>query len=166
MDAELIVLRTLHILPGVLWVGGALLMAWLIEPQLRAAGPAVQGPAMRAIGKQLNLALTAAAGVTILMGLVLVARTPGHGFEDLFTTSWGWAIGLGLVVAGVSAGIGSMAGAALKRMDAVGAQINDAPTPAQATEMAGLQGRLRTNSRTGSILGVIAVVLMISARYV
>lgn len=166
MDAELIVLRTLHILPGVLWVGGALIMAWVVEPQLRAAGPAVQGPAMRAIGKQLSLALTAAAGVAILMGFVLVARTPGHGFGDLFTTSWGWAIGLGLVVAVVSAGIGSMAGGALRRMDAVGAQISGQPTPAQAAEVAGLQARLRTNGRIGSILGVIAVVLMVSARYV
>lgn len=166
MDAELIVLRTLHVLPGVLWVGGALLMAWVVEPQLRAAGPAVQGPAMRAIGKQLSLVLTAAAGVAILMGFVLVERTPGHGFGDLFTTSWGWAIGLGLIVAVVSAGIGSMAGAMLKRMDAGSAQISGQPTPAQAAEMAGLQARLRTNSRIGSILGVIAVVLMVSARYV
>ncbi len=54
MDAELVLLRTLHVAPGVLWVGGASIMAWVIEPRLRAAGPAVQGPAMRAIGKVLT----------------------------------------------------------------------------------------------------------------
>ncbi len=51
-------------------------------------------------------------------------------------------------------------------MDAVGEQISGAPTPAQAAEMAALQGRLRRNARVASILGTIAVVLMVSARYV
>ena len=166
MDAELVVLRTLHVLPGVLWVGGALLMAWVVEPQLRAAGPVVQGPAMRAIGKKLSLVLSSAAGVTILMGFALVERTPGYGFGDLFTTPWGWAIGLGLVVAIISAGIGSMAGGALRRMDAVGAQVSGEPTSAQAAEMARLQGDLRRNGRAGAILGAVALVLMVSARYV
>ncbi|MBM4409990.1 MAG: hypothetical protein FJ037_01450 [Chloroflexi bacterium] len=166
MNAELILLRVLHVLPGVLWVGGALLMAWVIEPALRADGPAVQGPAMRAVGKKLSMVLTAAASVSILMGLALVVRTPGRDGADLFVTSWGWSIGLGTVAAVASAGIGSMAGGVLRRMDAVAAQISGAPTPAQAAEMARLQAGLRRNSRIGSILGVLAVVLMVSARYV
>lgn len=166
MDAELVVLRTLHVLPGVLWVGGASLMAWVIEPQLRQAGPAVQGPAMRAFGKTLSLVLSAAAGVNILMGFALVERTPGHGFGDLFTTSWGWAIGLGLVAAVIAAAIGSMAGSILRQMDALGAQISGAPTPAQASAMAALQGTMRRNARVASILGAASIVLMVSARYV
>ncbi len=100
------------------------------------------------------------------MGLVLVARTPGRGFGYLFNTSWGWAIGLGLVAAVIAAGFDSMSAVALRRMDAVGEQISGAPTPAQAAEMAALQGRLRRNARVASILGTIAVVLMVSARYV
>lgn len=166
MNTELVVLRALHVLPGVIWVGGASLMAWVIEPALRQAGPTVQGPAMRAFGKRLTSALLTAAGVTIVMGLALVARTPGHAFGDLFTTGWGWAIGLGLVAAIIASGFGSMSARALRQMDAVGAQINVTPTADQAAAMAALQGLLRRNARVASILGMVAVVLMVSARYV
>ncbi|TAK73340.1 MAG: hypothetical protein EPO16_12790 [Dehalococcoidia bacterium] len=166
MSPELVVIRILHVLPGVVWVGGASVMAWVVEPQLRAAGPAVQAPAMRAIGKVLPRVLSSAAGVTILMGLVLVARTPGYGFGDLFTTAWGWAIGLGLVASVASAAIGGRAGGAMKRMEALGAQISGAPTAAQAAEMTSLQAGLRQGARVGAVLGLIAVALMVSARYV
>lgn len=166
MEPEVMVLRILHVLPGVLWVGGSSLMAWVIEPQLRAAGPAVQGPAMSRIAKALTPVLSIAAGVTILMGFALVARTPGHGFGDLFNTSWGWAIGLGILTAFVSAGLGGSVGATAKRMAAMGAQITGAPTPAQAAEMAALEGRLGRMSRIASISGVISLALMVIARYV
>lgn len=166
MNAELIVLRTLHVLPGVLWLGGALAMTLVIEPRLRAAGPAVQGPAMRAIGKTFSLVLSVAAGITIVMGFALISRTPGHSFSDLFSTSWGWAIGLGMVAALLAGAIGSMAGSVLRKMDALGAQISGAPTPAQAAQMAGLQGQMRRNGRIGAACGVIATVLMVAARYV
>lgn len=166
MNAELVVMRILHILPGVLWVGGASLMAWVIEPGLRAAGPTVQGPAMQSLAKPLTKFLIAAATLTIIMGFGLIVRTPGHGFGDLFTTSWGWAIGLGMVLAIAAGGIGSTAGTEMKKMEALGAQIKGAPTPAQAAEMAGHQAVLRRNSRIASILGLIAVALMSAARYV
>ncbi len=166
MSAELVAVRILHVLPGVVWVGGVSLMAWVVEPQLRAAGSAVQTSAMRAIGKVLGTVLSSMAGVTILMGLVLVARTPGHGFGDLFTTAWGWAIGLGLVASVIAAALGGTAGSAMKRMEALGSQISGAPTAAQAAEMATVQGGLRRGARIASILGLAAVALMVSARFV
>ena len=165
MNAELIVLRILHVLPGVIWVGGASLMAWVIEPQLRAAGPQVQGPAMSSIAKKLTPVLVGSAALTILVGFALIMRTPGHEASDLFSTSWGWAIGLGMVLGIAAGGIGGTAGAELKKIEALGAQISGAPTPAQATAMAGHQGTLRRNSRIASILGLVAVALMVSARY-
>ena len=166
MNGELVVLRALHVLPGVLWVGAALAMTWVIEPKLRAAGPTVQWPAMRAIGKTFSLVLSVAAGITILMWFALISRTPGHGFGDLFTTSWGWAIGVGMVTGLIAAGIGSMAGSVLRKMDALGAQISGAPTPEQAAAMAVLQGQMRRNGRVSSVFAVIAVVAMAAARYV
>ncbi len=166
MNGELILIRALHVLPGVIWVGGASLMAWVIEPALRRAGPTVQGPAMRAFGKRLTSTLLTAAGVTIIMGIVLVVRTPGYEFADLFTTAWGWAIGLGFVASIIASGFGSMSARALRQMDAVGAAINGAPTADQAAAMGALQAQLRRNARVASVLGLTTVILMVSARYV
>lgn len=167
MNAELILVRALHVLPGVLWVGGASVMAWVIEPALRKAGPTVQGPAMRAFGKRLTSTLLTAAGVTIIMGIVLIVRTPGREFSDLFTTDWGWAIGLGFVAALVASGFGSMSARALRQMDAVAAGITGgAPNADQAATMAALQGQLRRNARVASVLGLTTVALMVAARYV
>lgn len=166
MDAELIMLRSLHILPGVIWVGGASLVAWVIEPQLRGAGPQVLGPAMSSIAKKLTPWLAISAMVTILMGFALIARTPGRGFDQLFTNSWGWAIGVGMVAAIAAGGIGGTAGPELKKIEALAAQLAAAPNAGQATAMAQHQATLRRNSRIASILGMAAVVLMAIARYV
>lgn len=166
MNAELVVMRILHILPGVLWVGGASLMAWVIEPGLRAAGPAVQGPAMKALAKPLTKFLVVAATLTIIMGFGLIVRTPGRGFDQLFTNGWGVTIGAGMVLGIAAGGIGSTAGSELKKIEALSAQITGAPTPAQAAEREGHQAVLRRNSRIASVLGLIAVALMAAARYV
>lgn len=166
MDAELILLRMLHIMPSVIWVGGASLMAWVIEPQLRAAGPQVQRPAMSSIAKTLTPVLIVSAALTILMGFALTARTPGRGFDQLFSTSLGWSIGLGMVLAIAAGGIGSTAGTELKKIEALAAQLAAAPNAGQATAMAQHQAVLRRNSRIASILGMAAVVLMAAARYV
>lgn len=165
MDGELVVLRSLHVLPGVLWVGGSLLMAGVVEPRLRAAGPAVQGPAMRAIGKRLSLVLTISGGVSILLGFALVSRTEGREFGDLFTTSWGWAIGLGMVASLIGAGLGSSAGRLMRKMDVVSAQVQGQPTPAQQAEMARLLAGLHRGSLISALMGAVTVVLMVSARY-
>ena len=121
---------------------------------------------MSSIAKKLTPVLVGSAALTILVGFALIMRTPGHEASDLFSTSWGWAIGLGMVLGIAAGGIGGTAGAELKKIEALGAQISGAPTPAQATAMAGHQGTLRRNSRIASILGLVAVALMVSARYI
>jgi len=166
VNGELILIRALHVLPGVIWVGGASLMAWVIEPALRRAGPTVQGSAMRAFGKRLTNTLLAAAGVTIIMGIALVVRAPGHEFADLFATAWGWAIGLGLVASVIASGFGSMSARALRQMDAVSAGIRGTPTAEQEAAMAGLRAQLRRDARVSSVLGLACAFLMVSARYV
>ena len=34
MDAEIAILRLLHILPGAVWVGSAVFLAWAVQPAL------------------------------------------------------------------------------------------------------------------------------------
>ena len=49
MNIDMIVLRIVHILSGVVWTGGALFLVLVLAPGLRKLGPAVQGPVMRTI---------------------------------------------------------------------------------------------------------------------
>ncbi len=46
MDLEMVVLRILHIVFGVFWVGSAFFLVLILEPRLRALGPEIQRPAM------------------------------------------------------------------------------------------------------------------------
>lgn len=69
---ELLVLRIIHVLGGIVWVGGAVLMAFFIAPALQSAGPAA-GPIMGALQKRkLMVILPIIALLTILTGLRLL----------------------------------------------------------------------------------------------
>lgn len=166
VNTELVILRLLHIVPAAIWVGGAFVMAVFIEPATRALGPQVQGPLMRRLAPTLVPTLSAAAGTTVLFGLALVARTPGRGFDALFTSAWGWAIGLGMLAALVAfvAGIGT--GMTVRRMSAAAPQPGTPPTPEQQQTLAGIQAQLRLYGRVNAGFALIAVACMAMARYV
>lgn len=69
---ELIVLRIIHVVGGIVWVGGGVLMAFFIGPALQSAGPAA-GPIMGALQKRkFMVILPIIALLTMLSGLRLM----------------------------------------------------------------------------------------------
>ena len=162
MNTELVVLRWLHILPGVFWVGSLWFMVLLLDPTLRRLGPQFQGPVMGALGRLTVPVFTAAGTLTIVVGLVLVTRTPGRGFDQLFTNSWGWAIGIGFVTAVAALVGGVLTGLTLRQMGALAASAGGGAPPAG---MAALGARLRMLSRSSAALTLIAVGTMAAARF-
>jgi uncharacterized membrane protein len=69
---ELIVLRIIHVVGGIVWVGGGVLMAFFIAPALQSAGPAA-GPIMGALQKRkFMVILPVIALLTMLSGLRLM----------------------------------------------------------------------------------------------
>lgn len=69
---ELIVLRIIHVVGGIVWVGGAVLMAIFIAPALQSAGAAA-GPIMGALQKRkFMVVLPIIALLTMLSGLRLM----------------------------------------------------------------------------------------------
>jgi uncharacterized membrane protein len=165
MDIELVTLRLLHIVPGAFWVGGALVMAFIFEPAIRGLDPAPRGALMRRLGATFTPAVAAAAGLTIVFGFVLVARTPGRAFGDLFTTPWGWAIGLGMVAALIGLAAGSMTGATARRMGAL-VPAGGPPSMEAMQQIGGLLGRLRMLGRINAVFALIALATMAVARFV
>jgi uncharacterized membrane protein len=99
MNGELIALRLLHIVGGVVWVGGVVLMHFVLLPATAQAGPAA-GPVMAAIPQQRLFGwLPTIALVTILAGLRLLWIVSGGLTGGWFLTWPGHAYSVGAVLA-------------------------------------------------------------------
>jgi hypothetical protein len=127
--------KLVHVLIGAFWFGGAVVGTFYLTAAARALGPAA-GPVIKyVIGvRKLSVALNIAAGLTVLTGLALYDRLSDHFRHPMFGTSYERFLTLG----------------------ALTMKLTGAPTPEQATEIAGLHQRMHVG-------GVIAVILMVLA---
>jgi uncharacterized membrane protein len=86
---ELIVLRIIHVVGGIVWVGGAVLMAFFIAPALQSAGAAA-GPIMGALQKRkFMVILPVIALLTMLSGLRLMMIMSSNFGEGYFRSPIG-----------------------------------------------------------------------------
>ena len=74
MNEEFIILRILHIIFGVFWAGSSIFVATILEPRLRALGPAIHGPVIKAIMPIMSRVMLVSATITIAVGTMAVAR--------------------------------------------------------------------------------------------
>ena len=167
----LYLLRVIHIVLGVCWVGAVVFIAVFLVPSVRATGPA-GGAIMRELvqERRMSLWLMAAAVLTILSGIGLY-WVDSAGFQSAWLGSGpGRAFGLGgvLAVAGAAVGMGVSTPTG-RRLAQVAAPIQAErrpPTPEEAAQIAALQQRLNraTNATAGFLL--FAAIAMAVARYV
>ena len=106
MNVEFVVPRIAHIVFGVFWAGSAVFLATILEPRLRALGPAVQGPVMRAIMPVMGPSMLLSAAITIAAGTTLALRLRQSHLDRFFDTGWGWAILIGFVASMTAFGLG------------------------------------------------------------
>ncbi|MDP6667984.1 MAG: hypothetical protein QF357_11410 [Dehalococcoidia bacterium] len=167
MDAEIVSLRILHIVPGVVWVGAAIFMALILQPALAKAGPPHAGILMDNMVKPLTILMHSMALLTIVIGVVLAFRMHPDGlFDVLWSTGWGWMIFIGLVFAVVGYTSGFLASQTMKKVGILGASFaGRPPEPAEMAEMGKLQGRGQNLTRLAALLATAAVVTMALARY-
>ncbi len=86
MQGELLVLRLVHVLGGMIWVGGSAIMAFFVAPAIGAAGPA-GGQVMAAIVKRRYMVVMPVIAVlTILSGIRLMQRTSMGFSPEWFAT--------------------------------------------------------------------------------
>jgi uncharacterized membrane protein len=172
MDSPIVVilLRVIHILGGVIWVGGVVAVAAFILPSARAVGPAA-GPMMNQLVnlRRLPLFLLVTGWLTVLAGFTLYGRMATVAGPAWFGSIAGQVLGavglLGLIVILMGTFINLPTA---RRMAAVGARIQAAdgsPTPDQMAEMQRLQLRLKRASEAGAILLILATITMAVARY-
>src|SRR5262245_51174539 len=158
-------LRIIHIVAGVFWVGGTLIMTFFVGPSVGAIGESGQ----KFVGHLMNNLkfsnrMSAAAGSTILAGFILFWLDARAG-EAWVRSSFATGLGIGAALALVGFGLGIMGGRTARAMAQLGAQIQGKPSPAQLSQMQAIQKRQSTYSTLAAITLVLAVVFMAIARY-
>lgn len=160
------VLRFLHIIAGIVWGGGAIMMNLVVGPAIGATGDTGRQFAGHLMGK------TALSKVMLGSGLVTVlAGTYLYGINSSwFSSGWmmsGQGIGFGIgAVAGIIALVfGFMIGNTNSALAALGAQIQGKPTDEQMALMGALRKRQAFVSKSNTIFIILSIVMMASARF-
>lgn len=165
MDYLHIFLRIVHIVGGIFWVGGTLMMTFFIGPTVGATGEAGQKFIGHLMGNlKFSQRMSAAAGLTVLAGALLYwldARV-----SSLWaSSSTGIGFGIGAVFAIIGMVYGIMVGKASKSMAQLGMQIQGKPSNEQLAQLQTLQKRQGQYARIASITLILAVFFMAIARF-
>lgn len=169
MDLYIAVLRVLHIGAGVLWAGATFFLVSFLIPTVQASGPEGGRFMQRLAAGPYPRAITGAAIVTILSGLLLYWRDSAG-----LQAEWiGSAFGLTLTLGTAAGLIAFLRGVIVTkpiadRLGEVGTAVAAAgapPTPQQMAEMQQLQAKLTTGARIVAYLLGFTVLAMAAARY-
>lgn len=169
MNFLVILLRTLHIVSGVFWVGAALMLTFFIGPTVAATRENGQGFMRHFMGQtRFNLAMWASAITAVVAGAILYWLD-----SDGFTSAWmrsGPGIGFG-VAAGFAL-LGLIAGVFQNRnsnaMAKLGGQIQSQakpPSPEQAARLQSLGKALAIGGTLNATFLILATIGMAIARY-
>jgi uncharacterized membrane protein len=166
MYTLVIILRLLHILGGVFWVGGALATNFFVGPTIGATGDSGKQFAGYLMNKtRFTAAMTGGALATVIAGFLL------YGIDSAwFSSAWqssgpgiGFAIGALFALVGLITGI--MNGNNNRAMGRIGAQIQDRPTEEQAAKLGAVRKQQAWVVPANSYSLLLAVFFMAIARY-
>jgi uncharacterized membrane protein len=166
MNYLIIALRIIHILAGIFWVGGTLMMTFFIGPTIGATAEAGQKFVGHLMSKlKFSQRMAAAAGLTILAGGILF-WIDSDGFGSAWVSSGagrGFSIGAGFAIIGFVYGL--LIGRTTTAMAQLGAQFQGKPSPEQIAQMQVLGKQQTAYSKIGSAMLILAVIFMATARY-
>ena len=170
MDTYMVVLRIVHILAGVFWVGAALTTILFLQSTAREVGPAA-GPFMAHLAGKKHLVdwVLRAAGLTILAGALMYWRVSGGLDWDWITTAYGLSLTIGALCAIAAFSLGlSVVRPTIMATLAIGREVaasGGPPTPEQGAQLQALQKRGHAVGQVIVPLLVVAVSGMAAARY-
>jgi len=167
MNIVVLVLRLLHILGGVIWVGGALAVNFFIGPALGATGEAGKQFAGHLMGKtRFTAVMTGAALTSVTAGFIL------YGIDsNWFTSAWqssgtGIGFGIGAFFALIGLVTGIMNGNNNRAMGRLGAQIQGKPTSEQAAQLGAIRKQQAWVIPVNTYSLLLTVLFMATARYI
>ena len=171
MRAELLVLRLIHILSAIMWVGSTMYTSFFLVPAL-SSSPAVMGQVLAGLQRRRSLlVLQIVAALTILSGLRLLwidsAGFAAGYFESGTGRMFGISAGAAILAAVLSFGV---AQPAMARAGALAASLagsaNGGERERLTSELNGLRRRGTVASTVAVAFGLLAASGMAIARYV
>jgi hypothetical protein len=168
MQAELLLLRLVHILGGIFWVGSGLFTAFFLMPVLGQAGSAA-APVMIGLQKRRMMTIMPiVALLTILSGIRLMMVTSNGFSRDYFVLASGKTYAMSGILAIVSLLLGLIvARPAATRMMELSRMVASAETDRQrlGAEIRALQRRAAYSSTIAIALLLLSAAGMAVARY-
>ncbi|NQT63843.1 MAG: hypothetical protein HQ556_12855 [Candidatus Marinimicrobia bacterium] len=169
MNILMIILRVIHILSGVFWVGFAIFNLAFLQPTIRATGAEGQKTLQYLMRKtRLMTSVYLAATLTMFTGLIQLGIISNlqHSFIN---SGWGLIITLGSV-SGIIAWFIAIhfIRRIFNQMGVVGAELQSSdapPNPEKLSEMQALVERLGKVGKTALVFMIISVIGMAAARY-
>ena len=164
-DLFRITTQFLHVLSGILWIGGGFYSLFVQLPALLAAPPAARGPVSAQLApRQINYILRVAE-VTIATGLLnLIATGRAQQLTDPLGSRWSIVLGLGILMAiGLYVLIRMTVVPWTRRMLTLGPQAAGGDAAA-AAEVGQIIERIKAIGRVQIALGVLIILAMITAR--
>ena len=166
MNTLILTLRVIHILAGVVWVGGTLIMTVFIAPAAGSTAEAGQKFLNHIMNNmKFGQRMAVAAVLSILAGAILFWIDSSG-----FTSSWmsssagrNFGIGAGFAIVGFVFGV--LVGNAGRGLAKLGVQSQSNPSAEQATQMQALSKQLRIFSISASTSLMISVFFMSIARF-
>lgn len=166
----MVVLRFIHIVLGVLWVGSVFAVTIVLVPGMKELGVPLD-PVMRTLAhKKFSQMMMAFGGLTVLAGLAMMAvLSHGHG-AAFFGSHFGRTISLGGLCAILALALGgSIVRPAMDKAGKLQADLKNNPPKGddpRMAEVARLQARIVAAGKVVFALLLVAVTCMAIARYV
>lgn len=170
MDEYMVGLRLVHILAGIVWVGFAWFMTFMLRPAVKAQGQ--EGQAfMRGLIKHTPVVglMPVVALLTVVSGLLLYYRVSDHFNSDWMSSAAGVVLSVGSAI-GIIEFIfgGAVIGPTMKKLGQLASQLEGQggpPSDAQMTQLRALQNRMGWAEPLSSAMTIAAVIGMAAARY-
>jgi uncharacterized membrane protein len=171
MRAELLVLRLIHILTGIMWVGSGIYTTFFLVPAL-ASTPAVMGQVVAGLQRRkVFVVLPIVAALTILSGFRLLWIDSTGFASSYFATGTGKTFAIGGVAAIIAYVLAYRVGLpAMARAGAIAASLGASTDAAERARLTPELDRLRRRGTIATTLavvfGILAASTMAIARYV
>lgn len=163
----LIILRLVHIVASVCWVGGAFIFFLFVEPTAKALAPAgMQFVQYMVTKRRYSVFMGITSTLTVFSGALLLWQDGSGQWLTWLQTGPGLGFGLGSAVGFVVYFIG-MFGVKprAERMAQIGQEIQGAPAPSQVAELQKLDREMSSLGKVDFVLVAVSLALMATARY-